>query len=147
MDKGSKVRRSNKPYWLIFSLMTIGLMMLTILPAQAFMTSTQPEKDGLALSIDEPEVDTDGGAIFISETALGSIDYEFDADLYTFQGLAGEAVRVEVNNTAGVLDPAVTLFFDTTRLFGETTGTILQEKQSQVAEGVVRPLSPDITTG
>ena len=36
-----------------------------------------------------------------------------DADVYEFQGVAGEAVKVQVNATSGGLDPAVTLFMAT----------------------------------
>ena len=143
---------SRKPIWQYRSsgtrfsmvLLTGIMILLVVAPTQALVVAPQLEAGILGVLVDEPEMDTDGGVIFISETALGSIDHESDADMYTFQGLAGEAVRIEVHNTAGELDPAVTLFFDTTRLFGGTTATVLEKELSQASSVVANPLSPDL---
>lgn len=60
-------------------------------------------------------VDQEGGVILIGQRLTGIIDDKSDADVYQFQGLAGEAVKIEVNATSGGLDPAVTLFLGTTK--------------------------------
>jgi hypothetical protein len=120
------------------------MILLVATPSSTIVAKTQQEADIPALHLDEPEVDSDGGVIFISETVLGSIDHESDADLYTFQGLAGEAVRIEVNNTAGNLDPAVTLFFDTTNLFAAVNGTFLGETHSRPESVIADVHTPNL---
>ncbi|MCS6806271.1 MAG: right-handed parallel beta-helix repeat-containing protein [Acidobacteriota bacterium] len=64
-----------------------------------------------------PSVDIEGGSILIGQRVQGVIDSNSDADVYQFQGVAGESVRIEVNTTSGALDPAVTLFLDASRFF------------------------------
>ena len=57
--------------------------------------------------------DLEGGAILIGQRITGAIDDSGDADVFQFQGVAGESVRIEVNSLSGGLDPAVTLFWET----------------------------------
>ena len=56
--------------------------------------------------------DLEGGAILIGQRIAGAIDDSGDADVFHFQGVAGESVRIEVNSLSGGLDPAVTLFWE-----------------------------------
>jgi hypothetical protein len=71
------------------------------------------------------------------------IDYNSDADVYQFQGVAGESVKIEANSTSGALDPAVTLFFDASRLFPRPPrpGQSATEAVEFVTESYADPLA------
>lgn len=56
--------------------------------------------------------DPEGGAILIGQRNAGIIDDNADADVFQFQGVAGESVRIEANATSGGLDPTGTFFVD-----------------------------------
>ncbi|MBX3279172.1 MAG: VWA domain-containing protein [Acidobacteria bacterium] len=64
--------------------------------------------------------DPEGGVIRINERRAGIIDNNDDVDVYQFRGFAGESVHIEVNATTGSLDPAVTVFYDASRLLQPT---------------------------
>ncbi|HXF06795.1 MAG TPA: right-handed parallel beta-helix repeat-containing protein [Blastocatellia bacterium] len=79
-------------------------------------------------------MDVEGGSILIGQRVQGVIDYNSDADIYQFQGIAGESVKIEVNSTSGALDPAVTLFLDASRLFPKppTSAEMLDAESSDI---------------
>ncbi|MBI3950757.1 MAG: DUF11 domain-containing protein, partial [Acidobacteria bacterium] len=79
-----------------------------LLPTRSNASLNPAPSRALQGSSDDPE----GGAILIGESVSGMIDDDSDADVYQFQGIAGESVRIEVNATSTTLDPAVTLFAD-----------------------------------
>ena len=81
---------------------------------EAKPASSSLPQDGVA--------DEEGGVIFIGQEIHGVIDSNSDADVFQFDGLAGESVRIEVNADPA-LDPAVTLFLNTSRLFPGQTST------------------------
>ena len=54
--------------------------------------------------------DPDGCAIAFGETKSGTIDPEVDWDAYTFPGVAGDRVNIQVSRTSGNLTPVMHLY-------------------------------------
>jgi hypothetical protein len=89
---------------------------------------------GATTSIQDP----DGGSITSGQTQSGNISPNGDTDAYTFQGVTGQGVVIEMAAVNGNLGPAIYLYSPTgvleTQLLSEYTATHIRLENYQLKE-------------
>ncbi|MDX1520553.1 MAG: hypothetical protein R3264_02905, partial [Anaerolineae bacterium] len=92
-------------------------------------------------------INADSGVIFFGQRINGTIENGSDADVFHFDVVEGEAVRVELKATSGDLDPTLTLVIDGCNEVEECFSEAIHDDNSGEGNGALIALKQSRVTG